>query len=224
MSVKGIVMRESMLRIIGVQVGKVVPMASDRGEVMTAIAKSAVTGPILAGVLGLDGDAQGNTVNHGGPDKAICVHSADAYGHWMARLGKTLVPGAFGENLTVAGIDEATACIGDTYTAGTARVQVTQPRTPCYKLSALHDEPQLADWVAAHGGTGWYLRVVAPGEIWAGASMDLESRPHPRLTIAEANRVLSNVDVSETDIERLLVPELATSFGDRLRLRLRPRV
>lgn len=210
----------SRMVVDSVQVGMPRALETDRGTVTSAILKVAVPGRVAVGALGLHGDAQGDTTNHGGPDKAMCTYPKAHYAHWESRLGRPLPPGAFGENLTLDGIDEVTACIGDVLVVGTARVQVSQPRTPCYKLAARHGEPRLADWVLDHGGTGWYFRVLMPGDVWAGAPMTLEARPHPDLTIAEANRVMFVAREDREAIRRLLVPELAESWAGRLRRRL----
>jgi MOSC domain-containing protein YiiM len=206
--------------IASVQVGRVAPLVTDRGEVETAIRKTVVDGRVAAHRLGLAGDSQANTVNHGGPDKAICVYPAVHLSFWSAHLGKLVTGGSFGENLTLTGIDESTACIGDVYVAGTTRVQISQPRTPCYKLSAMHQCADLADVVMAHGGTGWYFRVLDEGEVWASATVSLEERPHPHLTVTEANRIYFDAASDREATASLLVPELAASWADRLRLRL----
>ena len=87
---------------------------------------------------GLAGNEQADLVNHGGADKAVCVYFSHHYSHWEPRLGFGLTQGAFGENLTMSGFDETTICIGDVMTVGTVRVEVSQPRQPCYKLASRH--------------------------------------------------------------------------------------
>jgi MOSC domain-containing protein YiiM len=101
-----------------------------------------------------------------------------------------LVPGGLGENLSTAGITEDIACIGDVFALGTARLQIAQPRTPCWKIDARCGVEGVAAHVAEHGIAGWYFRVLAPGECAAGdALIHLERPPAPsawRASIAPA--------------------------------------
>ena len=85
--------------------------------------KTPVAGPVFLGTTNLDGDGQADLVNHGGPDKAVCAYSADHYDAWRRELGLTEMPfGAYGENFTIGGLDEAGVCIGDVWRVGEATV------------------------------------------------------------------------------------------------------
>ncbi len=106
----------------------------------TAIFKRPIAGPVDVGPLGLAGDGHADLVNHGGLDKAICVYPVAHYPAWQAELGRAdFTEGAFGENLSVTGLTEGDVCIGDIFSIGTEpqglRVQVSQPRQPCWKLA-----------------------------------------------------------------------------------------
>ena len=78
-------------------------------------------------------------------------------------IAPTFPHGGFGENFTIAGLSEQTACIGDTYQIGEARVQVSQPRGPCWKIARRWRIEDLTARVLATGRTGWYLRVLTEG-------------------------------------------------------------
>jgi len=117
---------------------------------------------------GFAGDGQADLVNHGGADKAVCVYPYEHYPHWEERLGKELEYSAFGENLTTTGLLETEVCIGDVYEIGTALLQVSQPRYPCFKLSQKHGPADLPAQVLATGYSGFYFRVLREGEIAAG--------------------------------------------------------
>lgn len=161
----------------------------------SAIAKSPLPGPAFIGRLGLAGDEQADRKNHGGPDKAVHAHFAQHLAWWGERRGTPLPDGAIGENLTlIAGDagepDEECFCIGDVLAVGTALLQVSQPRIPCFKQArrlGLRDGVALA---LASGRTGFYLRVLREGQAVAGDSLRLLSRPHPWASIAEVNRAL----------------------------------
>ncbi len=104
--------------------------------------------------------------------------------------------GAFGENFTLDGVDESTVCIGDIWAAGALRLQISQPREPCYKPGRFWGVPEAAARMIATRRTGWYLRVLAserpPGlaaTVTPGAELVLEARPYPQWTVARALEV-----------------------------------
>lgn len=206
--------------VVSVLVGTPQDLQTTRGVVSSSISRGVIPGRVAVGREGVAGNEQGDTVNHGGDDKAICVYLRHQQQYWEVRLGRILPAGSFGENLLIAGLDEGSVCIGDIFSIGTVRVQVSQPRQPCYKLAAHHGVKQLADWVIAHGSTGFYFRVLDGGEIWADAPVQARARPHPELTIAEANRVMHHAKDDHDAIRRLLVPELSASWMTNLRRRL----
>jgi MOSC domain-containing protein YiiM len=155
----------------------------------SAIAKSPVTGPVWAGRFNLAGDAQADLDAHGGPEKAILAYAAAHYPLWREDLGRELPHGAFGENLTVAGLDEGSVCIGDVFAIGEAVVQVSQPRVPCFKLAYRWRIKDLTARVKRTGRAGWYLRVLETGWLEAGAAVDLLERAYPQWTVRRAIEV-----------------------------------
>lgn len=153
----------------------------------TAIQKTAVEGPVHAGTLGLDGDGVFDTSCHGGPWQAILMYCAEHYPRWNAELGRSdLGPGMFGENLTVSGMDEATACVGDRLRMGEVEVEVTIPRGPCNTLAQWLGEKEIIRLVLANHRSGWYLKVLTEGALEAGMEVELLERPNPAWTIARA--------------------------------------
>jgi MOSC domain-containing protein YiiM len=136
----------------------------------------------------LEGNAQADTKNHGRPNQAVLLYAAAHYPLWRAELDRPEIgPGGFGENGTIDGLSEATACIGDVYAIGDARVQVTGPRYPCTKIERRWGIPGLTSRVAATGRTGWYCRVVAEGLLVPGQPVVLVERPYPNWTVALTN-------------------------------------
>ena len=136
----------------------------------------------------LEGNAQADTKNHGRPGQAVLLYAAAHYPRWQDERGRPDIgPGGFGENLTIAGLSEATACIGDTYALGEARIQVTGPRYPCWKIERRWREDGLTARVAATGRTGWYCRVLEEGVIEPGMPVLLAERPYPRFSVALTN-------------------------------------
>jgi len=175
--------------LLSLQVGR--PRAFDGDEPwVTSIHKQPVAGPRHLGPLNLADDEQADLTVHGGPDKAVCAYSADHFGFWRDTLGRPdLGPGAFGENFTLTGVVEASICLGDICEVGAAVVQVSQPRSPCWKLGRRWARLDLPKLVLREGRTGWYFRVLQPGIVEAGQEMEVRDRPYPQWTIAEVNRV-----------------------------------
>ena len=136
----------------------------------------------------LDGNQQADTKNHGSLNQAVLLYGAAHYPVWRAELSLVEIgPGGFGENFTIEGMTEATACIGDTYGIGEARIQVTGPRYPCWKIERRWGVAGLTARVAATGRTGWYCRVTHEGLIEPGAPFMLVDRPYPKWTMALVN-------------------------------------
>jgi MOSC domain-containing protein YiiM len=160
-------------------------------EWTTGFFKLPVAGPVWASRTNLAGDGQADLKNHGGIHKAILAYSADHYAYWRRHLSLSEMPyAAFGENLTIAGLDEQSVAIGDVWQAGSVVLQVSQPRQPCWKLTRRWQLADLAQQVIANGKSGWYLRVRVEGELKAGDALALIERPHPEWTVARANQVM----------------------------------
>ena len=136
----------------------------------------------------LEGNAQADTKNHGQPDQAVLLYSGAHYPLWQEELNLPEIgPGGFGENFTLDGMSEQTACVADIYALGEARIQVTGPRYPCWKIARRWNIADLTRPVAATGRTGWYCSVVQEGLVEQGMPLLLVERPYPRWTMALIN-------------------------------------
>jgi MOSC domain-containing protein YiiM len=167
--------------------------------------KVPVEGPVWLGRTQLAGDGQADMRNHGGPDKAALAYAARHYPAWREELYLPDLPhGGFGENFTILGLTEKDVCVGDTFAIGEARVQVSQPRQPCWKLARRWRLKDLPARVVASGRTGWYFRVLAEGHVEAGQPVLLLERPFPTWTIDRANKVMH-----QDPVDRASAAELA---------------
>lgn len=209
--------------IASIQVGQPRQMTDDgwpdvrTGPWASAIIKELVSGPVWLAATNLAGDRQGDLRVHGGPDKAALVYGAGRYPFWRAELGLELPHGAFGENLTIEGLDEESVCIGDAFEAGEAIFQVSQPRQPCWKLARRWGIKELTKLVADSGRTGWYLRVLHEGHLEAGQAVRLVERPHPEWTVIRATRVIQNRRREMVPANELAqLPTLADSWKTQL--------
>lgn len=168
----------------------IAPASGEDQPWVSGFFKQPVVGKVRLGKTGLEGDGQADRKNHGGPDKAVCVYSIDHHPAWLEDIEIRFPSGGFGENFSVSGAIESEVCVGDIFSVGPARLQISQPRQPCWKLGRRWQRPDLPTIVETNGRTGWYFRVLRAGLIEAPSLLTLESRPHPEWTVAAANRVL----------------------------------
>lgn len=161
----------------------------------SGIFKAPVTGAVYLGKENFAGDGQADLKNHGGAHKAVLMYAAAHYDYWRRVLPQhDWVYGGFGENLTVTQMTEDNVAIGDVYAAGTARVEVSQPRQPCWKLSRRWGQKDLAARVQRNGFGGWYVRVLEEGLVEAGQTLELLDRPSPDWTISRVFDIIFNLD------------------------------
>ncbi len=201
--------------LVSVQVGQPARMEF-RGKVWeSAIGKRPVVGRVWLDAANLAGDRQHNLKYHGGPDKAVCCFCAEHYPLLQQEfdLDERFAYGAFGENFTVSGLLESDVCIGDVYTVGGARVQVSQPRQPCVNVARKWERRALPKRMETLGYTGYYLRVLEEGEVGAGDAVSLMERPHPDLSVHRINRAMyQHESTPEQDALLARLPELASSI------------
>jgi MOSC domain-containing protein YiiM len=154
----------------------------------TGIFKRELQMPAWLGREGLASDAQADRRVHGGPEKALHQYPAAHYAALAAAFpeAKTLlVPGSIGENLSVPGWDETDVGIGDVFRLGDAVVQVSQPRSPCWKIDRRYGVDGMARLIDERGLTGWYFRVIEEGAVEPGCDFELMERMSPEATVAQ---------------------------------------
>ena len=177
------------MKLISVNAGLPREISWNRQKVTTSIWKSPVSGPVRVAKLNIAGDRQSDLTVHGGADKAVYVYPSEHYDYWRRELPGVELPwGAFGENLTTAGLSEEFR-IGDRLRIGTAEFAITQPRMPCYKLAARFGRADMVKRFMKSGRTGFYLSVVREGVVSAGDSIDLHAGPDTSLTVADIVRL-----------------------------------
>jgi MOSC domain-containing protein YiiM len=151
--------------------------------ITTAIWKSPVAGRVAVSGVNLSGDDQADRTVHGGVDKAVYAYAWEDTLWWQEQLGRELEPGNFGENLTLTGVDVAHAVVGERWRVGSALLEVSEPRFPCFKLGLRMGDPTFLKRFAAARRTGTYLRIVAEGDVGAGDLVEQVSRPSHGVTI-----------------------------------------
>ena len=182
-------------------------------EITTGIRKQPVSGPARLGRLGFDGDGVADEKHHGGPDKAVCVYSLEHYRYWEEALGIKLPSAAFGENFSVSDLYEEDICIGDIFQAGTALVQVSQPRQPCKTLAARYGRNDMIKRVVESGRTGYYFRVLQEGVVKRGDALVLREKDPQNITVSFANGIFHHDKKNCEAIKRILsLPSLSASW------------
>ena len=158
-----------MMKLLSVNVSLPREVPYKGKTVKTGIFKEAAQGRVKLGGLNLEGDGQADLVGHGGIYKAVHVYSIENYDYWKRELGRDdFSYGQFGENFTVEGMPDDKVNVGDVFRVGTALVEVTQPRVPCFKLAMKMEMPNFLKVLMPSERVGFYLRVLEEGEVGAG--------------------------------------------------------
>lgn len=210
------------MKILSINVGKPSLLVSSAGDVLSGINKSPIEEEVFLGKLNFVGDAQADLIHHGGVDKAVCVYPVEHYSFWENFMGKKLDFPSFGENLTVQGMQEEVIHIGDVIQIGTAIVQVSQPRKPCYKLARKYGITDLPLQVQNTGYTGYYFRVLQEGVIKrVDLPVVLETDPLG-VTVAYANQIMHHEKRNIDGIHKILaVKALSDNWRASLQERLK---
>lgn len=188
---------------------------------MTSIFKSPVPGPVAARRHNLEGDRQSDLSVHGGEYKAVYAYAAEHYDWWERELRRELDPASFGENLTIRGLSEVPVNVGDVFRMGSAELEATAPRLPCFKLGIRFADERMVKVFAESRRYGSYFRVVTEGELEAGASAERIHADPEGIPVSEIARV-TLFDRSDTAmLERLAGHErLDPSWRDHFREKL----
>jgi MOSC domain-containing protein YiiM len=203
------------INLHSVQVGRIAPLGPD--GVPSGFVKRPMPGRVDVAALGLTGDQQADLTVHGGPEKAVYGYALRHYPDWQAEYpdhGERLVPGAFGENLTIDGLVEDEICVGDVHRIGSALLQVCQPRQPCFKLALHFADNRLPKAMVRSGRAGWYYRVIEPGSLGAGDAVQLVDRPQPAFRFS---RLVSIVNRSQATAQEIAALAMMTEVASWIR-------
>lgn len=190
----------------------------------TGIYKRPVTGPVELGPEGFVGDQQADLRVHGGPDKAVHLYPATHYARLAARFPEAagqLREGSIGENISCADLVESDVRLGEIWQLGTARLQVSQPRSPCWKIDERYGCDGMAQFIAEQGLTGWYWRVLTPGLVSPRDALCREQSDPAAFTLAEAMQLLQQHRPPLAAMERLVAsPGIAENWRQKIAHRL----
>ena len=199
-------------KLVSVNVGRPRAFVHKGRDAESAIWKTPDDGRVAARGVNLEGDDQADRTVHGGPDKAVYAYALEDIRFWESELARPLGPGAFGENLTTEGVDVTGAVIGERWEVGTACLEVSEPRAPCWKLAARVEDDAFVRRFTQACRPGAYLRIVREGELGAGDAIEVTSRPEHGMTAGDVFRIYSR---DRTEIAKLIdIPELSKSWRE----------
>lgn len=217
-----------MAEVLHVLSGATIPFGPNGAYRSSITTKRPILGPVRVTRTGIAGDEQGNKARHGGPEQALHQYPFEHYATWYAERPELAphfsAPGAFGENLSTLGMTEESVCVGDVYRCGTARLQVSRTRHPCWRLNVRFGDPRMSWRVQDSGRFGWYYRVLEEGETAAGDRFVLEDRPNPDWPISRLIRALFHDPLNYALLEELAaLPQLANLSKEHVLWRLEKR-
>ncbi len=216
-------MPPTSLQIVSVNVGQVREVEDNGRTVTTAIFKSPVEGPVRAEGVNLRGDAQADLSVHGGPDKAIYGFASEHYAQWRADYPHIeFTWGAFGENLTTAGLLEDDALIGARYRCGSLVLRVTEPRMPCSKFGLRLGDKSVLKHMIDTGHSGFYFAIDEEGEIEAGDTLEHLDTPQGAIPVSEISRLYFSKERDAAELEAALAaPAVTKEWSDWLEEQLK---
>ncbi len=190
----------------------------------TAIFKLPVDGPVQIGKEGLVNDAQADRRVHGGPEKAVHHYPLENHRRLAARFDEQaagFVSGGMGENISTEGMTEENVCIGDIYSVGSVTLQLSQPRTPCWKIDAKFDRDGITRFVAEQGIAGWYYRVLQTGSAQAGDVLHLVERNAKPVSLREWWTIMRTPRVPMETLQRVAdTPGLTLAYREKILQRI----
>ncbi|MEK6658511.1 MAG: MOSC domain-containing protein [Campylobacterota bacterium] len=215
-------------KIISLQIGKVKSYGNKDSKDFSdkqwesGSFKEVIDTQVWAGKVGFIGDEVADKVHHGGTEKAIFANSYENYESWAKFLGLKTIPfGALAENLTIFGFHESSVCLGDIHKMGSAVLQVSQPRKPCWKISKRWNNKKFTNEIYTSGLTGWYYRVLEEGFIEAGDKIEILLHDEAKISILDANKAFADPSKYRELLEKIAnIPSIAPSYKTSVEKRI----
>jgi MOSC domain-containing protein YiiM len=208
------------MQLVSINVSMPIEVTHEGKQVVTGIFKKPVSGQVAVKRHNLEGDRQADLTVHGGESKAVYAYSLDHYAYWEQVLKRSDMPmGQFGENLTIAGLDETVSCIGDHLQIGSAVFAITQPRVPCFKLGIRFNDMEMPKRFSKAARTGFYLKILQEGSIAAPAEIRVLQAGLGNVSVKDLFLAYMNPQTSEAKgvLRRAAaIPELAEEWRQRI--------
>jgi MOSC domain-containing protein YiiM len=209
------------MQLISVNIGQERSLQMGSKVETTGIYKIPVNESVEIGSLGIQSDFIASKKHHGGPDQAVYVYGAADYEWWSQELEHEISPGAFGENLTISGLQSAQFNIGDRLHVGTTVLEVTAPRIPCGTFAARMGDPQFVKRFRGAERPGLYCRVIKEGVLRAGDDVRVERRQTGEfISIRETFRYYYSNEKNPELIRKYLNAPIAIRWREKLKAEL----
>ena len=212
------------MKIISTNISKIKTVIYNGKEVKTGIFKTPTNEPVVIEKLNIIGDEQADLVNHGGIDKAVYAFSHNHYEYWQKSLeNEGLSSGIFGENFTISDLDETNIHIGDQIRMGTALLEVSQPRVPCFKLAIALNNKQSLKLFTQYYHTGVYFRVLEQGITKTGDAVTIEKKATHNISVKTLFQAFFDKQYPGYEsvlLAALELPELALEWQTKIKKKL----
>ena len=211
------------MKVHGLATGSLKTIRYRGKTVPTGIFKQPVEGPLRLLFEGVEGDLQVDRKNHGGRDKAVYLYSLENLRYFSEQRGDPpYLPGHVGENLTIEGLDDDQVHIGDQFEIGSSRIEISQPRVPCFKLGILMQDPGFVSVFLKSGRTGFYARILQEGEVALGDEVQRVHQDPKGVSISTAMKALIKGPEQTLYIQKVLeVSALSMAWREDLQKRLK---
>ncbi|MCM0148179.1 MOSC domain-containing protein [Photobacterium galatheae] len=148
--------------------------------------KQPVMGQMYLSETGLAEDECAEVRFHGGKERALHQYPQEHYAFWQQQYPeREWVSPSMGENLSSLGMTEDNVRIGDRYRWGEAIIEISQPRSPCFKMNARWDLQGFSEVMQTSGRCGWLYRVIQPGYVSAEEPLVLIQAGDERFTVKQ---------------------------------------
>jgi len=215
-------LRDAAMKVLSVNVGERTTIEYQGKLVETGFFKFPVSRSVLARREGLDGDVQVDRRVHGGPHKAIHAFPSEHYSFYRDLFGSVeWTYGHFGENLTTKGLLERDVRIGDRFRIGEALVEVSQPRSPCFRFGVRLGSRDAVRTCIDSSRTGLYFRVIVEGALKTGDTINAVGSDKDAMTVEEVHRLYYHDKTNREALCRAVACEtLSPAFRDDFVARL----
>jgi len=209
------------MTVLGIFSGKV----SQQFEMNTAIDKQIIMADVYLGFDGLDTDECADDKHHGGPERAIHHYPSEHYAFWQQHYQAQGIErdwriSSMGENISTIGFDENNVCIGDQFAWGEAIIEVSQPRSPCFKLNKRWLVDDCSIMMQQTTRCGWLYRVVKPGIVSKDATFKHINRVDNAMTIKQVCDIYFGQALDRVALMLLLKQPLSRSWVNTIESRL----
>ncbi len=212
------------VKIVSVNIGQPQDIRLGKHHSLSGIDKKPVPERVQVGILGLEGDHILSKKHHGGPDQAVYLYTLEDYDAFAEQLGDVPLPGSFGENLTISGLESAPVRIGTRLTIGEGEgavvLEITAPRIPCATFAAHMGDAGFVKVFRQMRRPGLYARVLHTGTVGTGDSIEMQHAPEGTPSLSEQFELYYDPNPSREELERALAAPIAirsrTDYLERL--------